>query len=740
MARFRSTQYSFTRGEVGADLDFRSDIALYQSGAKTVSNMIVLPQGGLQKRRGFSLVANTPNAVRVTQFAFNDTQEYVLVWYNQKLEIIYNDVSVFNSATDVYVVSTKANGTYSASQTVIINGTTIPLTTGTDVASAVIDINLQTGTTGVSATNQSGYLQLYNDASTSSIVIGSGTANAGLGLSADTYALMTVPYTTAQIAELNSSQKFDALFLVQKDTPPYQLTRGVTNNAWTLSQMTFDSIPFHRFNITQTLTPSATTGSINLTLSGSEDYWTSNHIGVRISVNDGYVQINSITSGLVAVGTVLSHLTKTALASTSADETWREEIWSAAHGYPRTATQHQARLVFGGTRDLPQTLIASSTSDYPNFDTDTTDDDRSYTKEIGLPSVNTIRAVVGRNDLHIFTNDGHFVINGDAAVTPTAGRVLQQNSPGITNIQPVAIYQNIAFISDDQKTLQLLEYDSDVFQYKSSNLTTLSQDLLNSPTDMTYLKNYLNTQTNLIFIVNTNGTGVVLSLDTEKEVFGWSRFETTNGYFKSTVEVADSLYVLVDRLASDGSTLVTYLEKLTEDAIYLDHYYTGTSVSAKTNWTGATTLANQTVSCVVGVNSTDISNSSVHNNVAINGSGNFTTEYNVNSIAVGHAYTATLETLPFAFSVNGQLVRGERFRIVGAELRLRNTKYAKVGSYIISNKRVGSDVLDTALPNMDDIFKVTLSSVGTNQTLTVVSDVPLPMQVNGLTVEARFSA
>ena len=158
MARFRSTQYTFTRGELGADLDFRSDIALYQSGAKSVTNMIVLPQGGLQKRRGFSYVASTANAERLMQFAFNDTQEYVLVWYNQNLQIIYNDVSVFNSATDVFVISSKANGTYTSSQTVVLNGTTITLSTGTDVAGAVTDINAQTGTTGVSATNQSGYL------------------------------------------------------------------------------------------------------------------------------------------------------------------------------------------------------------------------------------------------------------------------------------------------------------------------------------------------------------------------------------------------------------------------------------------------------------------------------------------------------------------------------------------------------------------------------------------------------
>lgn len=36
---------------------------------------------------------------------------------------------------------------------------------------------------------------------------------------------------------------------------------------------------------------------------------------------------------------------------------------------------------------------------------------------------------------------------------------------------------------------------------------------------------------------------------------------------------------------------------------------------------------------------------------------------------------------------------------------------------------------------MDEIFRVTLSGTGNNQTVTVASDLPLPMQLNGLTVD-----
>jgi hypothetical protein len=742
MARYRASQYTFTRGQVGADLDFRSDIALYQSGAKTVTNAFVLPQGGIAKRRGFEYIATTPSALRIEKFAFSETQEYVMVLYNQAIQLYRNDTIVFDSAKDVYVLSDIQNGTFTDGQSLnVSNGSTGVefAITGTTVDHAVTAANTYLNGLGISALNKDGYLQLYNNGTTNSIVIGSGTANGGLGMATGTYGLMSVPYTTDQISEIRMSQKFDAMFLVQKDTAPYELVRGRSDNDWTLSAMSFESIPFERFNVKQTLTPSGTSGSINLTLSGTDNYWRSSHVNSKVRVNGGYVNITSITSGLVAVGTVTSHLTVTSLTGTGADEGWGEEVWSTAHGYPRTVTQHQARLIFGGTRDLPQTVVASSTGSFTNFDTDTTDADRSWTKNIGTQKVNVIQSVLGRSDLHVFTNDGHYIINGDEAITPTTGRVQQQNAPGINTVPPVEIYQNILFITDDNKTLQMAEYDSDVFEYKSSNLTTLQQDLMTSPIDMSYVANYTDTQTNLVFIVNSDGTGVVLSIDTEKEVFGWSKFETTNGSFVGTAEVDDALYVLVQRSLAD-STAQVFLEKLTERKVYLDHFYTGVKLgNPKDDWSGATTLAGQTVACVISQDS-DIETCTVHENVIISNAGAFNTTSKVRSVGIGYNYTGIIETLPLAFAINGQLIRGERYRKVKAELRVRNSQQFTVDDYTLSNRLIGQHTLNGDLPNIDSIVPITLSGIGNNLTVTIKSALPLPLQINGLTVDCRFSA
>jgi hypothetical protein len=643
VAKIRTSQYTFTRGQLGADLDFRSDNELYQAGAKTITNAFVLPQGGVVKRKGFEYINTVTGAIRIRKFAFSDTQEYVLVFGDAELLIYKDDVLVFDSSTGG----------------------------------------------------------------------------------------MTVPYAAADIPTLDFSQKYDAMFIVHKDYKPYQLTRGATNADWTLAEIAFKSIPFEKFNTTQTLTPSGTTGSINLTLSAGSDYWTANHVGVKVFVNGGYVQITSITSGLIAVGTVTTWHTITSLTGTGADDAWSEEAWSAAHGYPRTVTQHQSRLLFGGTRDLPQSIFASVSFDNLDFDDSSTDADFSWTKEIGTQEVNYIRAIIGKQDIYIFTNAEEFVIDGTDAVTATAGRIYLQNSIGCAELEPLKVNSDLVYVSADSKGVYLMRYDADQGKYIPTSMTTLSQSIINSPVDVAYISNYDDTQANFMIIVNGDGTMSSLTLDTDKKVYGWST-HTTNGLIKGAEVISNNLYVLVER----GGTM--YLEKLTEQEIYLDHWYNGSAGTAKSLWNGALSLAGYTVGCVASENDTDIETYYIHDDILIGSSGDFQTNSDVRAVAIGHRYTCTLETLALAFGHYGQLIRGERIRKTRAEIRVRKTKQFTVDGYTVDERKIGEALLDANLPDIDKIIDVGLSGIGTNITVKVESAEPNPLRVLGLTVEVQY--
>ena len=108
MAQIKLVQNSFTSGEVGTYLDAREDLDIYKTGAKTIENFFVLPQGGLLRRAGFEYIAGVSatetetgfsSFSRLIPFRFSTEQEYVLVFETGKFTVIRNGL-VATTKTD----------------------------------------------------------------------------------------------------------------------------------------------------------------------------------------------------------------------------------------------------------------------------------------------------------------------------------------------------------------------------------------------------------------------------------------------------------------------------------------------------------------------------------------------------------------------------------------------------------------------------------------------------------------
>jgi len=97
--QIKVVQNSFTSGEVGAYLDAREDLDIYRTGAKTIENFFVLPQGGLLRRGGFEYISGVSATESETGFAshsrlipfrFSVEQEYVLVFETGTFTVFRN--------------------------------------------------------------------------------------------------------------------------------------------------------------------------------------------------------------------------------------------------------------------------------------------------------------------------------------------------------------------------------------------------------------------------------------------------------------------------------------------------------------------------------------------------------------------------------------------------------------------------------------------------------------------------
>ena len=83
-------------------------------------------------------------------------------------------------------------------------------------------------------------------------------------------------------------------------------------------------------------------------------------------LNAGLATITSVTSDTVAVATIDEDLADTVAATGNEWEITAFSNFDATKGggYPRSVTFHQNRLIFGGSRDKPQTIFASQSGDF----------------------------------------------------------------------------------------------------------------------------------------------------------------------------------------------------------------------------------------------------------------------------------------------------------------------------------------------------------------------------------------
>ena len=690
MATRKFTQNNFTQGQVGPFLAGRGETPIYKAGLEICENFLCLPQGGITKRKGFQFISAHPDndtvpdgstplstvgfhpQSRMIPFAFSDGQEYVILIEPQ------DSVISTNATIHIFYNDTRI----------------VKLTNGT--AGNVFDI------------------------------------------------------TTDNIDDIRYAQSFDYMILVHPNMQPIQLVRGSSNTDWSCTYLSFDHLPQTNFNFDATLTPGAVTGSsINFTLAGGtyrwvDAAWPAGHVGMHIDVNGGMAEITSISSSTVAVCDITYDLVDN---ETAQGHEWKIDAFSnlstaLGGGWPRSVTFHQNRLIFGGSRDKPQTIFGSQTGDFFNFDnysrvvSSTGDVTGEITDVSGLQftiasdQLNIIRHMVSQQSLFIFTSDGEFDMSGEP-VTPTNILIRQQTRYGIGTgrTRPVVVDNEVLFPQRGGKVVRAFVYNFNTDAYSAKNYNLVHHDILSGADNLSFVKNYDNTNNNFVFANNDDGTIAVLGVNTEYTVVGWTRW-TTNGFWKDLCVVDDKLYTLTQRYDSDGSTLNTglFLEKLTEDDVWLDGYHSSNVTG--TSFSGAQGLEGKTVQV--------IADNQVHPDVNVDAAGNFTLTRSSSSTAVGHSYTSTAKTLPIQIASANLTTLGERVRKVQCELQFDSSKAFKVDGRTVSFKALGSGLLNTAIEPYTGMKRMRLSGFSRTPQVTMINDTGLPVTLLSLTTEVKF--
>ena len=538
-------------------------------------------------------------------------------------------------------------------------------------------------------------------------------------------------WTANEIGELIVSQSGDTMVIVHPNLPMKKLTRTSATN-FDIEEFAFyekDDIRFtsyYKFAATDvTVTPSTTSGS-SVTLTASAATFSSDMVGTYLKLIDSsgasrFFKINTFTSDTVVVGKLSG-----SLANTTAITTWEEQVFSAKRGFARTVIFHDQRLIFGGSRDLPNTIFMSRAGEFFDFEVGTGLDDEGIQLEISENQVSEIKALTSLRHLTVFTSEQELYIptTENRPLTPATITIKKQTSFGSGIIQPLEFDGAVVYLTKTKGAIREFIF-SDLSQaYNSDALSILSQDLIVSPVDMASQREASDQVEGYLYIVNSDGTLPVFMSIRKEKLQGWFRYET-DGKFKNIVTVNRVVYAIVERTIN--SATVTYLEQLS-NANFLDSSISLTNATAKTNWQAAhlpnTNVFVRNGNYSLGQYTTDAT-------------GNLVLNTPVDNVEIGINYIPKLVTLPPEYQLQDGVSVGQKRRIVRAVMDVFSTLNIVAKGNRILIRAVNSNFANAPDPITErkEIYLLGWSKDGTVE---ITSDEPLQMTLNGILLEVEI--
>lgn len=352
------------------------------------------------------------------------------------------------------------------------------------------------------------------------------------------------PWKIDDIKTLKWAYKKSDIIFVHKDYQPKILKR-FSDTSWALQNLTFETSdsdlsinqPYARFSDTKniSLTPSGTTGTISII--SSENLFTHDYVGTRLRLNAGEAEIIGFVSN-----TEMSAVVKKDLSGTTADFNWSESAFSLKRGYPNSVGFYQDRLVFGGSKSLPNRLWFSKTSDYYNFDLGEGLDNEAIEFNILSSNESEITSIFSAKHLQVFTTSSEWIVKG-YPLTPSNVQVEKQTEIGSDNeyyIPHTIVDGASIFISSANEVREFLYTDLEQ-AYSATDITLLVKHLMFTPVDLAYDK-----RRKRLFVVMEDGSMAVALLSRQHDITSWFQYNTSGNYV-STVYLGSKIYTLVKR-------------------------------------------------------------------------------------------------------------------------------------------------------------------------------------------------
>ena len=618
MARITQYQSNFTVGEIDPLLLGRIDIQQYASALEKAQNVVVLPQGGFERRPGLRFMLDisshlggsftTLDGIRLIPFEFSTTQSYMLVF-----------VKNTTSNTRMFVF---ANG----QQITNINGS------GNDfLVCALGDIDLDRMYFTQSADT---LIVVHEDMSPKSIVRGGSNS--------------TWTFSTASLT-----------------SPKHAFTLSSSNPSATITPDAVDGT----VNIT------ASSGVFS---SGNVDQY----INVLNGFGRARIVEFTSSTVVKVVTEFPFFEADVAIASGAWElETGYEDVFSSTRGFPRTCTFHEGRLFFGGSKSLPNALFGSKIGDFFNFKTHEALDDDALFVTIATDSVNAITAMRSGRDLQIFTTDAEFFVPQADLDPITPSNLVVKNATrrgSKEGIKPVSAEGGTLFIQREGKALREFLFSDVDLNYQANNISLLSSHLLKTPRSMALRVATSTDDGDLLLITNDlDGTMGVFSILRSQNVVAPSEFITDGKFLDVAVDITD-IYVVTERTINSATKRYVEMfdDQRTTDANI--QYFSG-ATSPDQSLPGNTTCSS--LSHLEGKTVDVIRDNFVLTDKTVSSGAITIDEAPTSFVEVGLPYNVEVKTLPAEPKLPSGVVVSRKRRILEATPILDRTQNVAINGF-----------------------------------------------------------
>jgi hypothetical protein len=726
MALLRSFYTNFTAGELSTKLLSRLDLRAYQNGAAQLRNYRQLIEGGVQRRPGtifeYDLTTISTEENRLAEFIFTDDEAYIFVFSDTRVDI-------FDRAGDFVQAITSAVWTASRVRKMSI------VQAGDFMWIAHKDFTIQEiERTAVDTFTLADYAF---DADPAGEVLYQPYARfAAPSVTLDVSAYSGTGVTLTASASVFTANHDDTIIryagreiLITSYTNGTTLVGDIKRTLPSAWDFTVTAGAEAGFSIGQVVTGEKSsvpqgTGIVTATASGS--------ITVQGTGEDA-IGFEGVDRLIGPSGDILS-ADITSVVDAGAPEAitdWDEQAFSPVHGYPRSIHLHDQRLLFGGSRDLPNRFWASKVGEFYNFDLGAQDDGDAIDKTIFDAQMVEIIGFASLRHLQIFTARQEFYVDTGTkgTLTPAPGQLSfrKQTRYGSAEVHPVEFDGATLFVTRSKNNIREFLFDDLQNAFRAESVSALANDLIVGPRDMGVMLEEDDVSEQYAFVINNDGTMAVFFSERGQSISGWGLW-STDGLFKSVQSCNGRVFVTVQRNI-DGND-VTYLERFNLDR-NLDASITDFDATPKSTWGPYAHLANETVS----VNKGDL----YLGDFTLDGSGNLDlgSDLTTTAVELGLNFTPTLQTLPPEFQLEDGITVGDPRRVVKVILDLVSSLSVEVNGTELLVRQTTDD-LSIAPEPITERKEFYIQGWDNKGQITITQETPLALTLNGALVEVEI--